>query len=86
MLALAATAGRDVAAPLLRAAVAPGGTLIVSGLQTHERAEVVAAFPGARVGWEKEELSWVSIAFNFPAAAATEVSYDSNPSLCTSTV
>lgn len=57
-------------APLLRAAVAPGGTLIVSGLQTHERAEVVAAFPGARVGWEKEELSWVSIAFNFPAAAA----------------
>lgn len=57
-------------APLLRGAVASGGTLIVSGLQTHERAEVMAAFAGAQVRWEKEELSWVSLAFNFPSAAA----------------
>ncbi len=57
-------------APLLRGAVASGGTLIVSGLQTHERAEVMAAFAGAQVRWEKEELSWVSLAFNFPPAEA----------------
>ncbi|MGE3955271.1 MAG: 50S ribosomal protein L11 methyltransferase [Vicinamibacterales bacterium] len=54
----------------LRAAVAAAGTLIVSGLQVHERDEVVGAFAGGCISWEKEDTSWVSIAFNFPTFAA----------------
>lgn len=50
----------------LRSAVAPGGTLIVSGLQTHERADVIDAFAPATIRWTAEELDWVAIAFNFP--------------------
>lgn len=52
-------------AALLRSAVAPGGTLIVSGLQTHERAGVLAAFAGATVRRQDEELDWVALTFNF---------------------
>jgi len=52
-------------AALLRSAVAPGGTLIVSGLQTHERTDVLAAFAGATVRRQDEELDWVALTFNF---------------------
>lgn len=50
----------------LRSAVAPGGTLIVSGLQTHEREDVVEAFSPATIRWTADELDWVAIAFTFP--------------------
>ena len=52
-------------AALLRSAVAPGGTLIVSGLQTHERAGVLGAFAGATVQRQDDELDWVALTFNF---------------------
>ncbi len=52
-------------AALLRSAVAPGGTLIVSGLQSHERADVLAAFAGATVRRQDDELDWVALTFNF---------------------
>lgn len=48
----------------LRQSVTPGGTLIVSGLQTHEREAVIAAFAPASVAWTADELDWVAIAFN----------------------
>ena len=57
-------------AVLLSSTVAPGGTLIVSGLQTHERKEVVAAFEIASVQWSGEEAGWEAFAFNFPASGA----------------
>ena len=52
-------------AALLRGAVAPGGTLIVSGLQTHEHDDVVSALSGGTVRWSGEEAGWVAVAFNF---------------------
>jgi ribosomal protein L11 methyltransferase len=57
-------------AALLSSTVAPGGTLIVSGLQTHERKDVVAAFKAASVRWSGEEAGWEAFAFNFPASGA----------------
>ncbi|MGC4084086.1 MAG: 50S ribosomal protein L11 methyltransferase [Vicinamibacterales bacterium] len=53
-------------ARLLEGAVADEGTLVVSGLQPHEREDVVTAFSDGRILWEKEEANWMSIAFNFP--------------------
>ncbi len=52
-------------AALLRSAVATGGTLIVSGLQSHERTDVLAAFSGATMRRQDEELDWVALTFNF---------------------
>ncbi|MEQ1727034.1 MAG: 50S ribosomal protein L11 methyltransferase [Vicinamibacterales bacterium] len=52
-------------ATLLRSAVAPGGTLIVSGLQSHERTDVLAAFAGATVRRQDDELDWVALTFTF---------------------
>jgi ribosomal protein L11 methyltransferase len=49
-------------APTLLAAVRPGGILILSGIQSHERDEVREAFAGADVRWEREEDGWVEIA------------------------
>jgi ribosomal protein L11 methyltransferase len=49
-------------APGLLAAVRQGGTLIVSGIQSHERDDVREAFAGAKVWWEQEEDGWVGIA------------------------
>jgi ribosomal protein L11 methyltransferase len=43
-------------------AVRTGGTLIVSGLLSHERGEVCAAFAPATVVWEREEDGWVGLA------------------------
>lgn len=57
-------------AALLTSAVDTDGTLIVSGLQTHEYEEVVNAFAGARIASEKEEAGWMALAFNFPEADA----------------
>jgi ribosomal protein L11 methyltransferase len=50
-------------AHLLLAAVNPGGSLIVSGLQSHERDDVVRAFGRAHVTWEAAEDEWVGIVF-----------------------
>jgi ribosomal protein L11 methyltransferase len=55
-------------AALLSSAVAPGGTLIVSGVQEHERDEVLAAFAGTTLCWSEAEVGWVGLAFNLPAA------------------
>jgi ribosomal protein L11 methyltransferase len=49
-------------APMLLAAVRPGGMLILSGIQSHEHDEVHGAFTGAEVRWEQEEDGWVGIA------------------------
>jgi ribosomal protein L11 methyltransferase len=49
-------------APTLLAAVKPGGTLILSGIQSHERDDVREAFAGHDVVWEREEDDWVGIA------------------------
>jgi ribosomal protein L11 methyltransferase len=43
-------------------AVRPGGTLILSGLLSHERDEVCAAFAPAVVVWEREEDGWIGLA------------------------
>ena len=48
------------------AAVRPGGTLILSGLLSHERDEVCAAFVPAAVVWEGEEDGWVGLAMKKP--------------------
>jgi ribosomal protein L11 methyltransferase len=53
-------------ANLLLAAVNPRGSLIVSGLQRHERADVVRAFGGARISWEAAEDEWVALVFRRP--------------------
>ena len=50
----------------LRAAVAPNGVLIVSGLQTGERDAVVGALKPAAVIWEREEDSWIGLAMKNP--------------------
>jgi len=50
-------------ASTLAAAVAPGGSLIVSGLLAHERADVVAAYAPTPVVWEREEDGWVGLTF-----------------------
>jgi ribosomal protein L11 methyltransferase len=41
--------------------VAAEGRLILSGFQTHEEAEVVAAFPGWHVAHRGEEEGWVAV-------------------------
>ena len=53
-------------APALLAAVRSGGTLILSGLGTHERDEVCAAFAPAALFWEREEDGWVGVAMKKP--------------------
>jgi ribosomal protein L11 methyltransferase len=48
---------------VLLAAVRPGGTLILSGIQSHERGEVLEAFADdTEVSWERTEDGWVGIA------------------------
>ena len=51
------------AASLIGAA-AGGGALIVSGLQMHEREEVIRALAPAPVGWEREEDGWIALMLN----------------------
>jgi ribosomal protein L11 methyltransferase len=51
----------------LLSAVRSGGTLIVSGLLSHERDEVVRAFErSAAIVWEGEEDGWVGLAVKKP--------------------
>jgi ribosomal protein L11 methylase PrmA len=50
-------------ADLLSGALNPGGSLIISGLQGHERDDVVRAFGRAHVIWEATEDEWVGIVF-----------------------
>ena len=52
------------AASVLRAAVAPGGRLVLSGILVHERDEVLVAFAPAEPCWSEEESGWVGIMFN----------------------
>ncbi len=48
-------------APALVAAVRPGGFLILSGIQSHEGAQVRQAFSGAEVCWGRDEDGWVGL-------------------------
>ncbi len=54
-------------AETLLAAVRPGGTLILSGLQSDERDEVCRAFAPAVVVWERDEDGWVGLAIKKPS-------------------
>jgi ribosomal protein L11 methyltransferase len=49
-------------AAMLLAAVRPGGTLILSGIQLHERDEVRERFAAATTDWERDEDGWVGLA------------------------
>ena len=51
-------------APMLRAAVAPGGRLVLSGILVHERTDVLAAYGPAEPCWAEEESGWVGLMFN----------------------
>lgn len=48
-------------APALLAALRSGGTLILSGIQSHERDAVRQAFADAAVCWERDEDGWVGL-------------------------
>jgi ribosomal protein L11 methyltransferase len=50
-------------APALVAALAPGGTLIVSGLLEEERQGVVAAYGALERVWESAEDGWIGLSF-----------------------
>ena len=52
------------AAPLLKAAIAPGGSLILSGILVHERDDVLAAYAPADPCWSHEESGWLAVMFN----------------------
>jgi ribosomal protein L11 methyltransferase len=45
----------------LAQAASARGTLIVSGLMEHERADVLAAFDGAVPSWEAQEDGWIAL-------------------------
>jgi ribosomal protein L11 methyltransferase len=49
-------------APMLLDALQPGGTIILGGLQVHEREDVGRAFAAGTVVWEREEDGWVGLA------------------------
>jgi len=46
----------------LAAAVGKEGVLIVSGLLAHERDDVVAAFSGMPLIWERDDEGWIGLA------------------------
>lgn len=50
-------------ADLLKRGLNPNGSLIVSGVQRHERDDVARAFDRAHVVWESSEDEWVGIIF-----------------------
>jgi len=56
-------------AAILVGAARPGGSLILSGLMTGERADVVDAFRGTNAVWERKEDEWVGLIMrvNHPA-------------------
>jgi len=49
------------AAATLLAATRPGGALVLSGILAAERDDVVRAFAGTRIQWEREEDGWVGL-------------------------
>jgi ribosomal protein L11 methyltransferase len=49
-------------AMLLTRAVRPGGTLILSGILSHERDDVSRAFAPMAIVWERDEDGWVGLA------------------------
>lgn len=51
----------------LAGAVAPGGTLILSGILDTERDAVCSAFATLSLTWEAREDEWVALSFNQPA-------------------
>jgi ribosomal protein L11 methyltransferase len=53
-------------APILMAAVRPGGRLILSGLLAGERDEVCRAFGPSAVSWEGEEEGWIGLVVKKP--------------------
>lgn len=54
------------AAAEIHAAVRPGGLMIVSGVQAHERAEVVHAFGSTSIVRERTEDEWVGLTMKKP--------------------
>ncbi|HEV3139457.1 MAG TPA: 50S ribosomal protein L11 methyltransferase [Vicinamibacterales bacterium] len=56
------------AASVLRRATRAGGTLILSGLQIHERDEVLRAFRSPALTWEREEDGWIGLVVNHRAS------------------
>jgi ribosomal protein L11 methyltransferase len=53
-------------APALLAALAPGGTLIVSGLLEEERNDVLTVYGTLEHAWESAEGGWVGLSFRRP--------------------
>jgi ribosomal protein L11 methyltransferase len=58
------------AAAHLLSALEPGGTVVVSGLQTPDRDAVLAAFSAADLVWESEEDGWIALVFNLAGRTA----------------
>jgi ribosomal protein L11 methyltransferase len=52
------------AAATLWGSVVPDGVLIVSGLQSHERDDVLRALAPKKILWQREEDSWVGLALH----------------------
>jgi ribosomal protein L11 methyltransferase len=50
-------------AEILLGSLDADGSLVVSGLQSHERGDVVQAFGKARLVWEEADDEWVAIIF-----------------------
>jgi len=50
-------------AGVLTRAIKRGGSLVVSGIQSRERDEVVDAFSDGRIVWEQSEDEWVAVVF-----------------------
>jgi ribosomal protein L11 methyltransferase len=48
-------------APTLLAAIDSGGAILLSGVMTAERDDVVRAFTGAEIVWEEHEDEWVGL-------------------------
>jgi ribosomal protein L11 methyltransferase len=46
----------------------PGGTILISGVQSHERGDVFREFAATRMIWESEEDGWLGAAFTLPLA------------------
>jgi ribosomal protein L11 methyltransferase len=68
-------------ADLLLRTLRPGGSLIVSGLQSHERDDVARAFGRAQVAWEAAEDEWVGIMFRARPSSLdlSDLSYGPKP-------
>jgi ribosomal protein L11 methyltransferase len=61
-------------APSIRRALAPGGTVILSGLVPHQQNRVAAAYRAAGLRFERAESreDWMTLTFTLPHAGKTE--------------